>query len=98
MALADAGVTLLNQSVLLAGVNDSVEVLDALSQRLFEHRVLPYYLHLPDRVAGTHHYDVTEARGRALIDALSRRLPGYLVPRLAREIPGAPAKQILGGV
>jgi L-lysine 2,3-aminomutase len=97
-ALADAGVTLLNQSVLLAGVNDSVEVLDALSQRLFEHRVLPYYLHLPDRVAGTHHYDVTEARGRALIDALSRRLPGYLVPRLAREIPGAPAKQILGGV
>jgi EF-P beta-lysylation protein EpmB len=96
-ALAAAGITLLNQSVLLAGVNDTVEVLDALSQRLFEHRVLPYYLHLPDRVAGTHHFDVTEARGRMLVDALSRRLPGYLVPRLAREVPGAPAKQILGG-
>ena len=96
-ALADAGITLLNQSVLLAGVNDTVEALDALSQRLFEHRVLPYYLHLPDRVAGTHHFDVTEARGRTLIDALRQRLPGYLVPRLAREVPGAPAKQILGG-
>jgi L-lysine 2,3-aminomutase len=94
-ALAESGVTLLNQSVLLAGINDDADVLDALSQRLFEHRVLPYYLHLPDRVAGTHHFEVTEARGRALVAELVRRLPGYLVPRLAREVPGAPAKQVL---
>jgi EF-P beta-lysylation protein EpmB len=94
-ALADSGITLLNQSVLLAGVNDDADVLDALSQRLFEHRVLPYYLHLPDRVAGTHHFDVTETRARLLHIELTRRLPGYLVPRLAREVPGAPAKQLL---
>jgi L-lysine 2,3-aminomutase len=95
-ALAGSGVTLLNQSVLLAGVNDDAKVLAELSQRLFEHRVLPYYLHLPDRVTGTHHFDVAEATGRALLGELARTLPGYLVPRLAREVPGAPAKQLLG--
>ena len=57
--------------------------------------MLPYYLHLPDRVLGTHHFDVTEAAGRTLIAALSARLPGYLVPRLVREVPGLAAKQMV---
>ncbi len=94
-ALHRSGVTLLNQSVLLAGVNDEVEVLDELSQRLFDNHVLPYYLHLPDRVIGTHHFDVSQERGLALIAALRSRLPGYLVPRLVREVAGLDAKQII---
>ena len=92
-ALARSGVTLFNQSVLLAGINDDVDALDDLSQRLYENRVLPYYLHLPDRVVGTHHFDVSERTGRDLIAALGARLPGYLVPRLVREVPGLAAKQ-----
>ncbi len=94
-ALHRGGVALLNQSVLLAGVNDNVESLEELSQRLFDNHVLPYYLHLPDRVQGTHHFDVSQDRGLALIAALRARLPGYLVPRLAREVPGLDAKQIV---
>lgn len=92
-SLARSGVTLLNQSVLLAGVNDNADALAELSERLFDHHVLPYYLHLPDRVVGTHHFDVTENEARALIAALRARLPGYLVPRLVREVPGLDAKQ-----
>lgn len=94
-ALHRSGITLLNQSVLLAGVNDTVDVLDELSQRLFDNHVLPYYLHLPDRVIGTHHFDVSQERGLALIAALRSRLPGYLVPRLVREVAGLDAKQII---
>ncbi len=94
-ALHCAGITLLNQSVLLAGVNDDVEVLDGLSQRLFENHVLPYYLHLPDPVTGTHHFDVPEHRGKSLINALRARLPGYLVPQLVREVAGMDAKQVV---
>jgi KamA family protein len=94
-ALHRAGITLLNQSVLLAGVNDDVDVLDELSQRLFDNHVLPYYLHLPDPVLGTHHFDVPEASGVALVAALRARLPGYLVPRLVREIAGRDAKTII---
>jgi EF-P beta-lysylation protein EpmB len=90
--LRAAGVTLLNQSVLLRGVNDDVGALEALSCALFDAGVLPYYLHLPDRVRGTAHFDVEEARARELLAALSGRLSGYLVPRLVREVPGAPAK------
>ena len=86
---------LLNQSVLLAGVNDDAATLAALSERLFDAGVLPYYLHLPDPVAGTAHFDVPEARARALIAELRAGLPGYLVPRLAREEPGAPSKLVL---
>ncbi|MGH8443163.1 MAG: EF-P beta-lysylation protein EpmB, partial [Nevskiaceae bacterium] len=93
--LAQAGVTLLNQSVLLAGVNDSVGALENLSARLFECGVLPYYLHMLDRVRGTAHFDVPESAARALMRALSARLPGYLVPRLVREDAGAPAKTML---
>lgn len=94
-ALHRSGVALLNQSVLLAGVNDDVESLDELSQRLFDHHVLPYYLHLPDRVRGTHHFDVSQQRGLELIAALRSRLPGYLVPRLVREVAGLDAKQVV---
>src|SRR6185295_3213712 len=90
--LRDAGVTLLNQSVLLRGVNDDAATLEALSVALFDAGVLPYYLHLPDRVRGTAHFDVEEQRARALLAQLMGRLSGYLVPRLVREVPGAPAK------
>jgi EF-P beta-lysylation protein EpmB len=93
--LRDAGATLLNQSVLLRGVNDDAGVLAALSERLFALGVLPYYLHQLDRVAGAAHFEVDDARALALHAELSARLPGYLVPRLVREVAGAPAKQAL---
>ena len=94
-ALHSAGIALFNQTVLLAGINDDVEVLDELSQRLFDHHVVPYYLHLLDPVVGTQRFDVAEARGIELIRALRARVPGYLVPRLVREVAGRDAKQIL---
>jgi EF-P beta-lysylation protein EpmB len=91
-ALHRHGLTLLNQSVLLRGVNDNAKVLAALSEALFEHRVLPYYLHLLDPVTGAAHFHVGEHAARALMDELRRRTPGYLVPRLVKERPGAPYK------
>jgi EF-P beta-lysylation protein EpmB len=94
--LAAAGATLLNQSVLLAGVNDSVAALADLSERLFAARVLPYYLHLLDKVQGAAHFDVDERRALDLHRSLAARLPGYLVPRLVREVAGAPAKTAVG--
>jgi EF-P beta-lysylation protein EpmB len=94
-ALRGTGATLLNQAVLLAGVNDSVEALAALNERAFAAGVLPYYLHQLDRVAGTAHFEVPDARARALHAALAARLPGYLVPRLVREIPGDTGKRPL---
>jgi EF-P beta-lysylation protein EpmB len=90
--LAGARAMLLNQAVLLAGVNDSADVLARLSERLVEIGVLPYYLHLLDRVTGTAHFEVPEEKARQLHEALRARLPGYAVPRLAREVPGEPAK------
>jgi EF-P beta-lysylation protein EpmB len=95
--LRAAGVALLNQSVLLRGVNDSVEALCALSETLHDAGVLPYYLHLLDPVAGAAHFAVEEAEGRRLIGAVAARLPGYLVPRLAREEAGRPSKTLLMG-
>lgn len=91
-ALAGAGASLLNQSVLLADINDSADALVALSERLFAHGVLPYYLHLLDRVQGAAHFEVSEAAALRLQAQLLARLPGYLVPRLVREIPGAASK------
>ncbi len=93
--LRDAGVTLLNQSVLLRGVNDSADVLAALSERLFAAGVLPYYLHQLDRVAGAAHFEVDDARALDLMKSLRARLPGYLVPTLVREVGGAASKQPL---
>ena len=91
-SLAHAGATLLNQAVVLADVNDSSEILADLSRELFDQGVLPYYLHLPDAVAGTAHFDVPLARAQALVAELQARLPGYLVPRLVREEPGESSK------
>ena len=90
--LRDAGVTLLNQAVLLRGVNDTVASQCALGERLFEIGVLPYYLHQLDRVAGATHFLVPESEARELAGELAERLPGYLVPALTREDAGAPAK------
>ena len=89
------GITLLNQSVLLRGVNDAAPILCALSERLFEQGVLPYYLHMPDAVLGTHGFHVTEARGRRIHDTMGEMLPGYLLPKLVREEPGKAAKTVL---
>jgi EF-P beta-lysylation protein EpmB len=93
--LADAGIPLLNQSVLLAGVNDDVDTLAELCERLVELRVMPYYLHQLDRVAGAAHFEVSEPRGRRIVAELRARLPGYAVPRYVRETPGADHKRIL---
>ncbi len=90
--LLDVGVTVLNQSVLLAGINDSSEALVALSEALFAVGVLPYYLHAPDKVAGTQHFFVEDAKAKELIGEVSANLPGYLVPRLVREEPHEPGK------
>lgn len=90
--LKGAGITLLNQSVLLAGINDDADVLMRLSERLFEAGVLPYYLHALDRVQGSAHFEVPQPRALELIETLRFRLPGYLVPRLVREVAGQPYK------
>ncbi|WNZ56731.1 EF-P beta-lysylation protein EpmB [Microbulbifer sp. MKSA007] len=90
--LRSAGVTLLNQAVLLKGVNDSREALGALSESLFTAGVLPYYLHQLDRVNGAAHFEVSDAKALELIEHLRQQLPGYLVPKLVREIPGVPSK------
>jgi EF-P beta-lysylation protein EpmB len=94
--LRDAGATLLNQAVLLRGVNDSASTLIGLSEALFAAGVLPYYLHQLDRVSGAAHFEVDDDTARSLICAIHARLPGYLVPRLVRESPGMPGKTALG--
>ena len=90
--LASIGATLLNQTVLLRGVNDAPEILATLSETLFTAQVLPYYLHLLDPVRGTAHFAVKEDAALAIMEILRQRLPGYLVPRLVREQPGQLAK------
>lgn len=94
-ALRRGGHTVLNQSVLLRGVNDSLDALCALSTRLFEAGALPYYLHLLDRVQGAAHFDVDRETATALHATMRARLPGYLVPRLVREEAGAPGKSLV---
>jgi EF-P beta-lysylation protein EpmB len=90
--LQSSGITLLNQSVLLKGINDSATALIELSKSLYEAGVLPYYLHMLDPVQGAMHFDVSQSRAVELIAALQKQLPGYLVPRLVRENPGAASK------
>ena len=80
--------SVLNQSVILKGINDSADVLVALSERLFEAGIDPYYLNVLDRVSGAHHFDVSDLEVAALHQALLNALPGYLVPKLVREVPG----------
>ncbi|MFP7721860.1 EF-P beta-lysylation protein EpmB [Lysobacter sp. A3-1-A15] len=94
-SLRGAGATLLNQAVLLRGVNDDVDALAALSERGHAAGVLPYYLHQLDRVQGAAHFEVDDQRARGLHAALSARLSGYLVPRLVREVAGDPGKRPL---
>lgn len=86
--LATNGVILLNQAVLLKGINDNSSILAELSKKLFSANVLPYYLHMLDPVKGVAHFDVEEVRAKQLMLELQRQLPGYLVPKLVREIPG----------
>ena len=93
--LRETGAVLLNQSVLLRGVNDDARTLAELSETLFEAGVLPYYLHQLDRVAGVAHFEVEDGRARSLHSELQSILPGYLVPRLVREVAGAPGKTLL---
>ncbi len=90
--LRQQGVTLLNQSVLLSSVNDQATTLRQLSERLFEMGVLPYYLHLLDRVSGASHFEVSEARALEIVRELRHSLPGYLVPGLVREVAGEMSK------
>ena len=90
--LRATGAQVLNQAVLLRGVNDSLPALSDLSERLFAAGALPYYLHQLDRVAGTAHFEVSDELARSLHEGLAASLPGYLVPRLVREVAGAPAK------
>lgn len=90
-----AGSLLLNQSVLLSGVNDTIEDLTRLSERLIEVGVLPYYLHQLDLVPGVQHFEVPRQLGERLVAAMRDRLPGYAVPRYVQEQPGRPSKTLL---
>jgi len=93
--LTQAGITVLNQAVLLRGINDSAATLKQLSEQLFNIGVLPYYLFTFDPVKGAAHFDLPDDEARQLLKQLQDQLPGYLVPRLAREIPGRGAKTLL---
>lgn len=93
--LTQANVTLLNQSVLLKSINDDINTLCQLSENLFSAGVLPYYIHLLDKVAGAAHFDINENTAKQLINDLRKRLPGYLVPRLAKEEASKDSKTII---
>jgi EF-P beta-lysylation protein EpmB len=90
--LSKYGVTLLNQSVLLKGINDNAEILAELSEKLFSQRVLPYYLHQLDRAQGAAHFEVPIKRAKEIVKELKELLPGYLVPKFVREIKGRKSK------
>jgi EF-P beta-lysylation protein EpmB len=90
--LQQAGITLLNQSVLLKGINDNSETLVTLSKRLFQCKTLPYYLHLLDPVKGAMHFEVAKTKALRLKKEMEKQLPGYLVPRLVQEIAGNKSK------
>lgn len=94
-AVAKLGIPLLNQSVLLKGVNDSVETLKALSLQLIENGILPYYIHQLDRVQGSSHFEVPRAEGKQLLAALQKELPGYAVPKYVQEISGEKGKTLI---
>lgn len=93
--LKRAGVILLNQSVLLRGINDNALTLAALSNALFDAGILPYYLHQLDKVQGAAHFSVGDNKARAIVRELTSLVSGYMVPRLVREIAGEPAKTLL---
>ncbi|WP_411728564.1 EF-P beta-lysylation protein EpmB [Methyloglobulus sp.] len=91
--LKSSGITLLNQSVLLKGINDNIDTLCELSEQLFTLGIIPYYLHLLDKATGTGHFEVSEVEAKVLIKQVQNILPGYLVPKLVKEVAGAEAKQ-----
>jgi len=93
--LKNTGTTLLNQSVLLRGINDKTPVLKELSHKLFSIGILPYYLHMLDKVQGAAHYEVATENALALMKSLKAELPGYLIPKLVQEIPGESSKTII---
>jgi L-lysine 2,3-aminomutase len=93
--LRETGAVLLNQAVLLRGINNDVDTLVTLSERMFAAGVLPYYLHQLDRVQGVAHFEVNDAEALTLIDTLRTHLPGYLVPKLVREVAGDKSKRSL---
>jgi EF-P beta-lysylation protein EpmB len=93
--LVDAGIPVLNQAVLLRGVNDDAGTLIALSRRLVNLRVMPYYLHQLDRVAGAAHFEVSSKRGLGLVEAMRKELPGYAVPRYVQEVAFEAHKRVL---
>lgn len=97
LQLSDEHITVLNQAVLLKGVNDSAETLVDLSYRLFEARVMPYYLHVLDKVKGAQHFDLIPSEIDAIYQDVLASLPGYLVPKLVREIAGEKNKTPLFG-
>ncbi|NMS18663.1 EF-P beta-lysylation protein EpmB, partial [Vibrio parahaemolyticus] len=90
--LKQVGVTLLNQSVLLKGVNDTVDAQVALSESLFDAGILPYYLHVLDKVQGAAHFFVDDQQAKRIMHGVIARVSGYLVPKLTREIGGRPSK------
>jgi L-lysine 2,3-aminomutase len=94
-ALKQQNITLLNQAVLLKGINDNAQVLQALSEKLFTSGVLPYYLHLLDKAKGTAHFEVAQTDALKIHRALQNSLPGYLVPKLVKEQPGEAAKTLI---
>jgi EF-P beta-lysylation protein EpmB len=91
------GIPVLNQSVLLRGVNDSVEAMKALLEALIDNGVVPYYLHQLDKVAQATHFEVATSSGLQLLSELQAELPGYALPKYVQEIPGKASKTILGG-
>lgn len=93
--LSQANVQLLNQTVLLKGINDNANTLVDLSESLFDAGVLPYYIHLLDKVAGAAHFDISQSKAIALVEQIRKLLPGYLVPRLTMEEPGKHSKSII---
>ncbi len=94
-ALADVGCYLLNQSVFLAKINDDPVILATLSKKLFAYGILPYYLHVLDKVEGAAHFDTSWVQVQNVYNSLQSLLPGYLVPRLVREEPGVANKTLL---
>jgi KamA family protein len=93
--LHEQGITLLNQCVFLKGINDNAAAHIELNKKLFDCGVLPYYIHMLDKVAGTQHFDVSEEQALAIMQEINHALPGYLVPKLVREVPGEKAKQVV---
>lgn len=93
--LKSAGCYLLNQSVLLAGINDEANVLSSLSEKLFSFGVMPYYLHLLDKVKGAAHFDIPIEKAKSMYKELQKLLPGYLLPRMVCEEPGKRNKTII---